>query len=123
MVGSAVHVLDFGLEVVCDVVGDLSNTLQPLIGESIGMVLRDGHEVVLERIHRVWPGLQMILHLTLPNTIHPSQIPAVTWGIQRGETEWSVAQSLRDSLPPCSLLGFDSVSEHSLLTGRAGSPC
>jgi len=60
MVGPADHVLDFGLEVVCNVVGDFSDALQPLICENIGTVLRDSHEVVLKRVHCVRPGLQMI---------------------------------------------------------------
>nr|CAA25385.1 unnamed protein product [Halobacterium phage phiH] len=107
VVGTTVHVLDVGLEVVCNIVGDFSHTLQPLIRENIGPVLRDSHEVVLKRVHCVRPGLQMILHLALADTRHPIQITLVTWGIQQGETEWFVAQSLRDSLPPCSLLGSD----------------
>jgi len=78
VVGSAVHVLDVGLEVVCNVVGDFSDTLKPLIRENIGTVLGDGHEVVLERVHCVRPGLQMTLHLALPDLIHPSRIIIVT---------------------------------------------
>jgi hypothetical protein len=68
-------------------------------------VLRDSRRT--EARTHVRPGLQMILHLALADIRHPSQIPIVTGGIQQGETEWFVAQSLRDSLPPCSLPGSD----------------
>src|SRR6056297_1986826 len=57
VVGTTVHVLDVGLEVICNIVGDFSDTLQPLICENIGTLLRDSYEVILKRVHSVRPGL------------------------------------------------------------------
>jgi hypothetical protein len=65
-------------------VGDFSHALQPLIGENVGAVLRDGHEVILKRVDRVRPGLQMILYLALQDTRHPIPITLVPVGIQAG---------------------------------------
>ncbi|AAG20881.1 Vng6222h (plasmid) [Halobacterium salinarum NRC-1] len=115
VVGATVDVLYIGLEVLCNLVGNFGHASQPLIGENVGPVLRDGYKVRLERVDCVRPGLQVVLYLASRKTIHPSRTILVPVGIPSGRPAWTVAPGLRGSRPPWNG-GILSLNQDSLKT-------
>ncbi len=81
MVGTAVDVLDVHAEVLGDVAGNLTDTFGYLVGEEVCAVLRDGHEVILERVDRVRPSFEVVLHLAVLISTHPILIKVCSRGV------------------------------------------
>ena len=81
VVGTTVDVLDVHAEVLGDVASNLTDPFCDFVGEEVCAVLRNGHEVILERVDRVRPGFEVVLHLAVLISIHPILIKVCCHGV------------------------------------------
>ncbi len=81
VVGTAGDILDAHAEVLGDVAGNLTDAFGYLVGENVRAVLCDGHKVILERVDRVRPGFEVVLHLAVLISTHPILIAVCRRGV------------------------------------------